>query len=429
MHAYLFEGIMKELGRSIKIDGFRKGKAPPRSMIIGEVGEEEVRDRVVEAVLRHTIATAMGAVASDAIQDSEAIMTPKEELIEQADGEGDFKYVVTCDVNPVLEWKSEDCYKAIRVKTPTPLTEAELVEGAEADIAAKRRELGTLRVKGEGVLEQGDMAITDFQTFHKMDDGTLGDAIMAVQGKAYNIETDQANTLLPGFVEGLLGKSVGETIEYDITFPEDWGQANLRGKNATVKAKMTEIFERELPELDDDLVGRMFPGQGFTDLAGCRAALLEAKTLEAAERDELDLQGQLLDALAPMVVSGVPRTLVEQQGREQYAGRLLEMQAAGTVGPEALVQLSDPALVNNYIAGKREEITAKVKQALAVADIFEREGLTFDEARLQQECDNAEDEFRRFGQEYDPERVREQALELLQAEQVLAYLRENAVVE
>lgn len=319
--------------------------------------------------------------------------------------------------------------QAIRVKTPTPLTEAELVEGAEADIAAKRRELGTLRVKGEGVLEQGDMAITDFQTFHKMDDGTLGDAIMAVQGKAYNIETDQANTLLPGFVEGLLGKSVGETIEYDITFPEDWGQANLRGKNATVKAKMTEIFERELPELDDDLVGRMFPGQGFTDLAGCRAALLEAKTLEAAERDELDLQGQLLDALAPMVVSGVPRTLVEQQGREQYAGRLLEMQAAGTVGPEALVQLSDPALVNNYIAGKREEITAKVKQALAVADIFEREGLTFDEARLQQECDNAEDEFRRFGQEYDPERVREQALELLQAEQVLAYLRENAVVE
>ena len=93
------------------------------------------------------------------------------------------------------------------------------------------------------------------------------------------------------------------------------------------------------------------------------------------------------------------------------------------------MQLSDPALVNNYIAGKREEITAKVKQALAVADIFEREGLTFDEARLQQECDNAEDEFRRFGQEYDPERVREQALELLQAEQVLAYLRENAVVE
>ena len=72
--------------------------------------------------------------------------------------------------------------------------------------------------------------------------------------------------------------------------------------------------------------------------------------------------------------------------------------------------------------------TAKVAHE-AVADIFEREGLTFDEARLQQECDNAEDEFRRFGQEYDPERVREQALELLQAEQVLAYLRENAVVE
>ena len=428
MHAYLYEGIITELGRTVKIDGFRKGKPPPKRIIIGEVGEEEVRDRVVEAVLRHTIATAMGAVAAEAIQDSEAIMTPKETLLAQADGEGDFEYVVSCDINPSLEWASEQVYKGIRVKAPEPRSEEVLTADAEAELQTKRRELGVLRVR-EGELTQGDVAIVDFQSFHLKEDGSLGDPIMAVQGKAYNLDTEQAKTLLPGFVDGLLGNPAGEAIEYEIKFPEDWAQANLRGKKALVKARMTEIFDRDLPELDNELVARMFPDQGWADVAACRKGLLEAKVQQAAEADELEIQQQLLDKLAELVVSDVPRTLVEQQGREQYAGRLLEMQAAGTIGQEALVQLSDNALVNNYVAGKRDEIRAKVRQAMAVTDIFTREKLEYDPKRLEAEIANAEDEFRRYGQDYDPERVREQTLELLQAEQVLAFLRENAVVE
>ena len=72
-------------------------------------------------------------------------------------------------------------------------------------------------------------------------------------GTAENQELEiGANTFIPGFEEQLMGKKKGEKVEVKVTFPEDYLEESLKGKEAIFKVTINEIKEKELPELDDE---------------------------------------------------------------------------------------------------------------------------------------------------------------------------------
>ncbi|KAH7292916.1 hypothetical protein KP509_28G003300 [Ceratopteris richardii] len=108
-----------------------------------------------------------------------------------------------------------------------------------------------------------------------------------------------------------------------------------------------------------------------------------------------------------------------------YAGKLLELQVKTNMGKEQMMALSSEEMVNNYLISQKKTIVDGVKQILACAEIFKMEKLQYSEEELKQEIENAEAGFKQFNQEYDKERVVEQAKELLEGAKVLDWLVEN----
>lgn len=132
------------------------------------------------------------------------------------------------------------------------------------------------------------------------------------------------------------------------------------------------------------------------------------------------------NALTRVVDVEIPNSLLEEQGRQMYAAKLIELQASMKLPRDQLVALSSAEMVQNYLDAQRSRISDSVKQSLAVAEIYKQENLKISDEELDMEVNSAIEEFKRYDQEYDDARVREQARELLEGSKVLDWLTEHA---
>ncbi|MCO5599743.1 hypothetical protein L7F22_053850 [Adiantum nelumboides] len=192
--------------------------------------------------------------------------------------------------------------------------------------------------------------------------------------------------------------------------------------NSRVDAK--EHFYRVLPTLDDSLAGKFL--ENCETLDQVREAYLK-KHKEQYELQKLRAtQSMVMSELAKVTEVDVPHSLIEEQGRNMYAGKLLELQARMNLGKDQLTGLSSEEMVNNYLISQKQTIVDAVKQVLAVAEIFKLENLRYTEAELKKEVETAEADFKQFNQEYDKDRLVEQAQELLEGAKVLEWLVANS---
>src|SRR5699024_4760641 len=127
--------------------------------------------------------------------------------------------------------------------------EAKSVEVTDKDvdeaIEAEREKQAELVLKEEGEVEDGNTVVIDFEGF-------IGDdAFEGGKGENHSLEIG-AGQFIPGFEEQLVGKTAGEELDVEITFPEEYHAEDLAGKEAVFKVKIHEIKEKELPELDDE---------------------------------------------------------------------------------------------------------------------------------------------------------------------------------
>lgn len=188
-----------------------------------------------------------------------------------------------------------------------------------------------------------------------------------------------------------------------------------------------ELFYRDLPQLNDSLADKLLPG--CTTLKQVKELLLQkCKEVEQTAKDQAT-DNAILDQLCKMIEVDIPESLFEEQGRQLYGAKLLEIQAKVKLNEEQLATLSSPKAVQEYLENNRENITTMIKQNLAVGDIFKRENLQFPTEELVKEVENSIAEFKRHKQEYDEERVREQVQEILEGAKVLEWLREDAEIE
>ncbi|PPD80413.1 hypothetical protein GOBAR_DD22647 [Gossypium barbadense] len=150
--------------------------------------------------------------------------------------------------------------------------------------------------------------------------------------------------------------------------------------------------------------------------------------MEQAAKDQAT-DNAILDQLCKMVEIDIPQSLFEEQGRQLYGARLLEIQANVKLNEQQLATLSSPKAVNEFLENQRENIINLIKQNLAVGDIFKRENLQFSTEELVKEVQNSVAEFKRHKQEYDEERVREQVQDVLEGAKVLEWLKEHADIQ
>nr|AKM76842.1 trigger factor type chaperone family protein [Pelargonium australe] len=421
-----YQMVVDEFTRQVKVPGFRPGKKLPPNVLVSYFGKQRLQNAVVESVLKRTLPHAMSAVTSRALQDSVLIRSKFSDLVEMYSSSNNLTYDITVDVAPEIKWNPENGYKNLKIVVELD-NDIDALKASQEELRRRHKSLGILRIVTDRGLQIGDVAVVDISAKTIEQDESNVQNIPSAESKDFNFDTEDGDKVLPGFLDSLIGIRGGETRSFPLVFPESWRQEHLRGVHAKFTVECKELFYRDLPELDDSLADKLLPG--CTTLEQVKETLLE-KCLEVeTTAKEQATDNAILHQLCKMVEIDIPQSIFEEQGRQLYGSQLLELQTKVKLNEEQLAALSSPKAVSEYLQVQKENITAVLKQNLAVGDIFKRENLEFPTDELVKEVENSIAEFKRHKQEYDEERVKEQVQDVLEGAKVLEWLRERAEIQ
>ena len=285
-----------------KIDGFRPGKAP-KEVFLKKYGKEALYMDAADIVLDG----AYRKVFEDN-KDLEIVAQPEIGL-KSIDEKGvEFTFKLT--LKPEVKLGK---YKGLNVKKDSVKVTKEEVEHEIEHLRSHYAE----NVVKEGKVENGDIAIIDFEGFKD------GKAFDGGKGENYSL-TIGSNTFIPGFEDQIIGMAKGEEKDINVTFPEDYHSEELKGQPVVFKVKVNEIKEVKIPELDKDF----FEDLGMEGIDSKESLEAQVKENIKARRDadaENKYIDELLEAAAKNVELDIPDVMIsEEQDRilRQYEENL-----------------------------------------------------------------------------------------------------------
>ena len=281
-----------ELGRDMKIPGFRKGKVPPqvvlqrigREQLLGEAVQRGIPDWYEEAVNGAHIA---------------AVGHPKVDLGELPDKGSPLSFTVEVAVRPKAKLGD---YKGVEAARREPEADDEQVT---TELERLRDALASLEPV-ERAAQNGDFLVLDYTGYID------GEPFEGGEGRGQTVELG-AGRLIPGFEDQLLGAKPGEERELKVKFPDDYGAEELAGKEATFAATVKEVREKTLPELDDEFA---LQAGGFDTLDELREDIAR-RLREADERAvEREFREAALDAVVDKAKIDVPHEVVHGKAHD-----------------------------------------------------------------------------------------------------------------
>ena len=277
---------LEELGRTVKLPGFRPGKVPMPVLrkrfgnsVMGEVLERAVSDSSYQAMGERGLRPAM---------------QPKIEITSFAEGK-DLEYKMAIELLP--EIKPMDFKELALERLKVEPGEAEVTKAIERLAEARRQ---TEKVSEDRATAKGDILIIDF--VGKVN----GKEFAGGTAKDHKLELG-SNQFIAGFEDQLVGHKPGTTADINVTFPKEYGNDELAGKPAVFTVTVKEIH-RKLPVTVDEALAKKM---GFEDLASLRKAVGEQIGREFARAARTRLKRQLLDKLAEKHGFAVPQGMVD----------------------------------------------------------------------------------------------------------------------
>lgn len=353
------ENIKPELDRAfnkvkkdISLPGFRKGKIT-RAMFDKRFGEEALYQDVMNALLPNAYEAAVKEAGI------EVVAQPTIDVVSMDKGKD---WEVKAEVVTKPEVKLGD-YKNLKVSVEA--TKEVTDEEVDAKVERERNNLAELTIK-EGAAEKGDTVVIDFV-------GSVdGVEFDGGKGDNYSLELGSGQ-FIPGFEDQLVGAKAGETVNVEVTFPEDYQAEDLAGKAALFVTTVHEVKVKEVPELDDELAKDIDEEVETLDelKAKYRKELESAKEIafdDAVEAAAIELaveNAEIVDLPGEMVHEEVHRSMNEFLNNMQQQGISPEMyyQITGTTEEDLHAQ-------HEADAEKRTR-TNLVIEAVAKAEGFE----------------------------------------------------------
>ena len=339
----------RQLGRGLRVPGFRPGKAPP-PVVIQRIG----RDAVLDEAVRDSI----GAWYAQAI-DAARIHPVGEPDIDLSDGmpdEGEpLRFSIEIGVRPTAELGD---YKGLEVPRAEAGVEDEAVQGEIDQLRERTARLET----ADRAAAEGDFVVMDYL-------GSIdGEPFQGGEGRDQMIELGSGR-LIPGFEEQLTGAKAGEERTVELSFPDDYGAEHLAGKAAQFAVTVKEIKEKNLPELDDDFAVE----HGFDTLDELREDIRSRLAEGHKQRAEAEYREAVLDAVVEKATVTVPEALIEARAAELWD------QMAHTLSHQGI---DKPTYLK--IAGKTEEeiveeakpdAERQLRREAVLAAVVEAEGI------------------------------------------------------
>lgn len=397
------------LSRRVKLRGFRPGKAPRK--VLERHFKDEVEREVVERLVQTTFTEAVRE------QSIEAVAPPHVSFAEAAPtlAEGQpLKYTARVEVKPQVQPKD---YRGLSVTRKPPEVTDQMVSD---EITKLQESMGQLvPVEGRFEAQDGDFAVIDHE-------GTI-DGKPFEGGKAEGVTVKVGKgAIQEGFIPQLVGRKLGETVEFDETLPADHRDPALRGKTAHMKVTLKTLKTRQLPALDDALV-KSVGMEGVETLDALRARIRGDMEKREQRRSDAELRDALLKAALAKNDFEVPPALVERAidamiegAAERFARsgidiRQLDLDVArmrADLREQALLQVRGALLLEAIADAEKIEVTDDDYQAEA-AKIAEEVGAPLAKVQAQMRGKDAREALKN--------RIRE--------DKAFALLRENASIQ
>jgi trigger factor len=339
----------RELGRELKIAGFRKGKVPPQ-VVLQRVGREAVLD---DAVRR-----ALPAWYEEALNDAHlaTVGDPNVNLGDLPDKGDPLTFTIEVGIRPPAKLGE---YKGLEVGRREPEVAKEDVD---AELERLRESLASLDTV-ERPADNGDFVVIDFI-------GSIdGVPFEGGEGRGYLLELGSGR-LVPGFEEQLVGASAGDEREVTVTFPDDYPGEEVAGQGAVFATTVKEVKEKRLPELDDDFAAE---AGGFDTLEELRADI-ESKLARAEERAiDQEFREAAVDAAVEGAKLDLPKELVHAKAHEMWHETAHRLQRQG-VDPQRYLQLVGKTEEELAVDAEPEAERALKREAVLAA-VVEAEGI------------------------------------------------------
>ncbi len=316
------DGKARQLGRELKLPGFRRGKVPA-PLVIQRVGREAVLDQAVRDSLSRWYVEAIAAAGLVTVGD------PKLDLSDLP-GEGEaLEFSIEIGVLPKAELGE---WQGVEAPRREPVAEDEQID---REVDGMRERLARLET-AERPAAEGDFVVIDYLGSLRVsdDDGERLEPFEGAEGRDQLVELGGGN-LIPGFEEQLAGASAGDEREVALTFPADYPAEQLAGRDAVFAVTVKEVKRKELPPVDDDLA----IDAGLDSIDELREDI-RTKLIEADEaRAEAEFREAALDAAVAGAKVPVTPALVEARAKEMWERMLHSLSHRG-ITREAYLQIA-----------------------------------------------------------------------------------------
>jgi trigger factor len=334
--------VVASIQQKAKLPGFRPGKAP--ASLIRSKFSKQVRDDVLENLLPKYFKQKVEE------EHLEVVGRPNVKDVHFHAGEP-LRFKAEFEVAPEIELKD---YRGVTIHYSEP-------QVTEEDIAKRLEEIREQKAQFVNAepraIVEGDHAVVTLDSLSGVDQAIHQDEVVLHVGDP---------DTMPGFSEALRGMSPGEEKEFEVTYPEDFGQERLAGKTVRFRAKLTTIRTKELPELNDEFAQDLGDYQTLNDL---REAVRKAIFHEREYAAQQKAKDELIDKLIETHEFPVPEVYIERQIESQLENQFRELVERG-IDPAKLkidwTKLKD---------AQRPKALHDVKASLLVDKIAEREAI------------------------------------------------------
>lgn len=343
-----------------RVDGFRKGKAP-RSMIEKWYGEGVFFEDAIDTLLNTNYPKALDELNIEPV-DRPSIKFG-EEKIEKHKG---FEVTVTVTVAPEAELKN---YKGLKVEQ---LVHSVTDEDVQKELEYAQKQNARLVTK-EGAAENGDTVILDYAGFceDKQFDGGTAESQSLKLG---------SNTFIPGFEDQLTGCSAGDEKDVNVTFPKEYHEESLAGKDAVFKCKIHEVKKEELPVLDDEFAKDV---SEFDTLEEYKADIRKNKEESAKKAAEYDGKNKVVEALVAENPITIPQVMIDDEAKTMLDefGQQLAYQGLSIKDYQKLLKREEEDFINEF----KPQAEGRLKSRLLLDAVAKAENFEISEEELNKE--------------------------------------------
>lgn len=348
--------------KNISLQGFRKGKAP-RKMIEKMYGPEIFYEDAANFV----IPDAYEAAAKES--GLEIVARPEIDVVEIGEGK-EFVFTATVALKPEVTLGE---YKGIEVEKKAVKIMAADVNAELERVREQNSRMITIEDRG---IKKDDTAVIDYEGF------VDGEAFQGGKGEDYPLVIG-SHSFIDNFEDQLVGKKTGEEVEVNVTFPEEYHEASLKGKPALFKVKVKEIKVKELPKLDDEFASEV---SEFETLKDYKASIKKTLTERKKEEVKRQKEEEVINKVIENITVDIPEGMIEEQTQQmiqEFASRI----SSQGISFQQYMQMT--GMTPEVIMGQmKPEAEKRIKTRLTLEAVVEAENIKATAKDIEKEIEN-----------------------------------------